>query len=292
MKKNISLVFVFLLTLFFVNGFFINDSAFAEDDGTLGAWSATSPLNVERISSVVVAGDGFLYAMAGISDAGSGRDRLKSVEVAEINSNGTLGSWEETSFLSFPRVDGSGTVYNGYVYYVGGWNLGRGHLRDVEVAKIITEGDDKGKLETWKPTSSLNVARAHAGVVAYNGYLYAISGENGEWTSEYAEILDEGQLGPWQRTTPMNKGRREFAMVEYNGYLYAAGGYYDGNLLDSVERVKVKTDGSGELETWMPATPLPTARRWVSRMGVASNGFFYVLGGVSDSGVLMTYPKS
>ena len=73
----------------------------------------------------------------------------------------------------------------GYIYAVGGDSTGV-RLASVEKAAINTDGT----LGPWSFTSTLNAKRSVPGVVANNGYLYAIGGWDGTHYSsvEYAQI--------------------------------------------------------------------------------------------------------
>ena len=66
--------------------------------GELGPWSYTTAMNTERhMGNGVVAYNGYIYATGGTfwSDG--------SVEYAQLNTDGTIGTWIDTSSMSGPR---------------------------------------------------------------------------------------------------------------------------------------------------------------------------------------------
>jgi len=81
-----------------------------------------------------------------------------------------------------------------------------------------------GTVGSWNPTSSTQISRRGHGVATYNGYLYAVEGNDN--TVEYAPLNSDGSVGTWQYTTPVPANQADYyvATVAYNGYLYAAGG--------------------------------------------------------------------
>lgn len=67
------------------------------------------------------------------------------------------------------------TVYNGYVYALGGYN-GTSYVATTEYAPINANTPSLG---TWTATTSLAAVRSYPGVVVYNGYIYAVGGMSG-----------------------------------------------------------------------------------------------------------------
>ena len=67
--------------------------------------------------------------------AGSNFDE---VQVAPINSDGTLGAFTATNPLPSTRQGSTSVAYNGYLYVIGG--LDSSHLDDVQVATINADG--------------------------------------------------------------------------------------------------------------------------------------------------------
>jgi cathepsin K len=186
---------------------------------------------------LVAPGNGYVYAI-GPWDA---------AEYAPINPDGSLGDWEFTTAMSTDRQGVAAVAPgNGYIYAVGGGPNGTDGLDTVERAPINVDGT----LGAWEVlTSTLVYPRAWHNVVAYDGYLYALSGYEGhQYTSytstEYCEIYANGTLGPWQELDATVNHTRDMAgAVAYNGYVYIAGGE-DWNIGsdDTIEYAQINPD--------------------------------------------------
>ncbi len=119
--------------------------------------------------------NGYIYAIAGTT----GDTDLSSVEVAPVNSNGTLGAWTQTTWLPRARDLTTSVVQNGFIYVIGGEIGSSTFLNDTEVAPI----NSNGTLGSWVTTTTSNsfVSGGGNGItghssVAYNGYIYRIGG--------------------------------------------------------------------------------------------------------------------
>jgi uncharacterized repeat protein (TIGR01451 family) len=186
---------------------------------------------------LVAPGNGYVYAI-GPWDA---------AEYAPINLDGSLGDWEFTTAMSMDRRGVAAVAPgNGYIYAVGGG--GTSAVTTTERAMINVDGT----LGAWEVlTSTLVYPRAWHNVVAYDGYLYALSGYEGhQYTSytstEYCEIHTDGTLGPWmQLDATVNHTRDMAGAVAYDGYVYIAGGE-DWNIGsdDTIEYAKINADGT------------------------------------------------
>ncbi|HUD07257.1 MAG TPA: hypothetical protein VMR34_05200 [Candidatus Saccharimonadales bacterium] len=181
-----------------VNGY-CNGAQYAQinSNGTIGTWNYTegstnngtsyvSGFTQPRVNFAAVAYNGYLYIMGGSSDS-SGNDcdvngYCNGVQYAQINSNGTIGTWNYTSFFAQPRSDFAAVAYNGYLYIMGGLSDSSGNdcssgdfCNGVQYAQI----NSNGTIGTWNYTSFFAQARYALSAVAYNGYLYIMGGESG-----------------------------------------------------------------------------------------------------------------
>ncbi|MFQ5853246.1 MAG: Kelch repeat-containing protein [Candidatus Binatia bacterium] len=102
----------------------------------------------------------------------------------------------------------------------------------------------------WKETSPLSTARSGAAVVAFNDVIVVIGGVDGKKflkTTALARIQENGSLGPWQDGPPLNEPRGFFDAAVHNGSIYVVGGGngpYGKNLLRTVEKTRIKSDGT------------------------------------------------
>jgi len=198
-------------------------------NGVPGAWtqisSGSGTLNTARYGQSSVVYNGYVYVIGGYN---SGNTALVSVEYAQLGSNGVPGAWTQISSgsgaLNTARGVHSSVVYNGYAYAIGGFDASSNYLSSVEYSQLGSNGIPGA----WVTTSRLSIARTGHTSVAYDGYIYAISGESspGTNTIEYSQIGSNGALGVWTISpNSLNATTRRYhSSVVYNGYVYAIGG--------------------------------------------------------------------
>ncbi|MCL4392958.1 hypothetical protein M1145_02360 [Patescibacteria group bacterium] len=192
------------------------DYAPINTNGTLGAWTSTTPLPTATQNATSVVYNGYVYEIGGSNSAGTD---LSIVDYAHILSNGTIGSWITTTSLPIANHGATSIVYNGYMYEIGG--SGFGNTVDYTII------NSNGTLGSWIATTSFPVTTMYATSVEYNSYVYEIGGESGSGfitTIDYAPILSNGTLGTWVATTPLPIAIFIATSVVYNGYVYEIGG--------------------------------------------------------------------
>lgn len=263
-------------------------------DGTVGAWSTTTPMPAGRTYPATVAYNNRLYVYGGYN---SGTAALDSVIYATINSDGTLGSWTNASNNMATGVCRFGwTEYNGYLYAAGGAygtvasncaNTSLNLLNTVQYAPILANGD----VGAWTTSgSAFTSARKDPGFAIYNGYAYLSNGTyDGNSThyrdTQYAKVGSNGDIGSWttsaqQPSTPAYR----FAFRAYNGYLYMSGG--TNNLAGTLYAPIL---ANGDIGPWRSSTSQMSPGRW-SQGFVLYNGYAYYFGGndanagLSDTG--------
>lgn len=262
-----------------------------------GNWMATQNLStVENASSATA--NGYVYVLGGMTNATTGSSTATtSVQYAKINSDGSLGTWSTTQALPSARYYATQTaaVYNGYIYYAGGYDNTGTRQSTVYYAKL--NGD--GTVGTWNTTTSLGSggpgAVAEGETVAANGYLYYIGGNNGASdlaTSYYAKINADGTVGTWTSTgltLPSNLG--DFQAVVANGYIYTIGGWAGGGgSTNDIFSAKLNSNGtlSGTGANWY--TPSNATSNSLPGAGlndmsaVVANGTLYIIAGSTTGG--------
>lgn len=153
-----------------------------------------------------------------------------------------------------------------------------------------TSEPEKVWISGWKETSSLNTQRAGAATVLHDGYIYVIAGVDGRnflRSTEYAKINPDGTLGTWKAGTLLHEERGFTEAVIRNGFIYVVGGGNGPNgqnLLRSVERAKINSDGSlGEWVQEAHQTVLPRRCTKVSLIGEVLYSFGGFGGTLLDS---------
>lgn len=104
------------------------------EDGSLGEWHFTSPINIARYDGYAVAYKDYIYFVGGYDGKS-----LKEVERAKVLDDGTLSPWEIVSELSIARNAAPAFVYDNKIYSVGGSNNGR-YLSSIEGAVLTEDG--------------------------------------------------------------------------------------------------------------------------------------------------------
>ena len=164
----------------------------------VAGWKPQAGLNVARAGAAVVKAGSNIYVLGGVD----GRDFLRSVEVTQINKDGSLSPWRLTRSLNEERGFFSAAVDQGYLYAIGGGNgpYGKHLLQSVERAKIQADGS----LGPWKTLASqLALPRRCVKVLIKGKRIYALGGFGGTLLDsvESAAILAHGTLGPWRLET-------------------------------------------------------------------------------------------
>ncbi len=254
--------------------------------------------------------NGFLYSIGGNYDTNS--KSINTVSYAAINtSNGSIGSWTVGSTLvgGVGLSNFGGTVYNGYLYVIGGAQQGGVGISTIQYALICTGnnagqggcGSTAGSVGTWTAsTSSTNFGtasnapqRVSFAAVAYNGYMYAMGGSGtnpNTFQSDvvYAPILANGDLGSWSPTTSLPNAGSTVAAL-YNGHIYVGMSCTIGNRILGPGGCTATTSliigtisPSGGISSWT-TTGTPTYSTLGSLNGnpgfVAANGYLYVIAG-------------
>ncbi|HGX93488.1 MAG TPA: kelch-like protein [Candidatus Tenderia sp.] len=257
------------------------------DDGQLGPWHDTAPLQQGRFYNAVIAHNGYLYAIGGgTGELGEGNYPLNSVERAKIQADGSLGPWQFEADLGTARRGLKAVIHGNNIYAIGGYS--GIFLKSVERATILPDGS----LTPWKEEKHKSIIDRYIHSAAiYKDNIYLLGGHmrNPQSTSygdvEISRVNLNATLQPWQiEPRPLLTSRLVAEAFVLNNYLYMAGGHSGGERLTSVEMSRLKPDG--HLGPWKATTPLPTPR---SAYAVATNKHrVYVLGGAGHGQPLNT----
>lgn len=232
-------------------------------NGTVGAFTATTSLPSARQSHIMLALNGYLYAVGG-----SGAE----VQRAPINLDGSLGAFNPTT----PLLNGvlshhTAVVSNGAVYVLGGYD-GATPVVAVSVARVNTAG----AVGSFAATTPFNNARYGHTSVASSGFLYVAGGFAGAYfdTVQVARINANGTVGAFTATSPFATARRYHTSVTHNGNLYVIGGF-NGTARNDVQVARINADGT--LQPFTATASFTGARS--QHASVVYNGFLYVIGG-------------
>lgn len=275
-------------------------------DGSLGSFSTTTALPANRVDTMSVVANGYIYAIGGAT-VNTGGNAVTTIYYAKLNADGTIGSWL-TAANSLPqaRKNGGAVVVNNYLYILGGENTSA-RTRTTFYAKLNADGSVGG----WKcesngtgndcgtaPTTVNNqipfVSSNQAATVA-NGYIYLVGNDNGVANPDigFARPNSDGSLGAWAcqgavgclaggpgngNTLPL--GVRGNTAVALNGYLYSIGGSNTGGSGYQSVTYYAKLNSDGSTGSWAQSSiNLPDVRAWFGYGGATSNGYIYAIGG-------------
>jgi hypothetical protein len=224
-------------------------------DGTLGAtWidstsgaTQNAPLpsarayhamvEADSTNSPVAAGSAFVYVIAGQLGNADTPGGTSTVYLGTFSlANGNITGWATTSPLPIALVAPAATVYNGYVYVLGGLQTSGTPISTVYSAAIQADGT----LSAWTTApvaSDYPMAISFGQITGFGGNLYAIGGGTGAATdpnsvasptplndAQFAPVSN-GSVGAWTTATgKMNKGREKFILWKAFGQVIVAEG--------------------------------------------------------------------
>ena len=178
-------------------------------DGTLGSWQQTSSLARESFQGRAVVFGNHIYSVGG---AGADPAHPPTVQIAEINPDGSLGTWiESPSQMSIGHADMATLVHDGQIYVIGG---GLHSVYTSVVERSVINAD--GTLGAWQLETPLPEIRAGHGAVVLGTRLLVLGGHLAEYGANKTTtvlsswINPDGSLQPWQEdeSLPSPAGNR------------------------------------------------------------------------------------
>ncbi len=255
------------------------------------AWAATTPLPAERgfsagavansfNSQVPAAAGGYVYVLGGLDTAGTAQ---ATVYYAQVNSDGTLGTWGTTTALPHELYGHGATVFNGRFYVAGGNDATGNPTAGVYSAAINADGT----LGSWSALPTLPVAVAYHQLLAAGGTLYVLGGTSssgvdptahtrsaGASDTVYYSVIDvaNGALtAAWATTSSMIKVAEKKTAVAIGATILTSGGLFgatNANSFQSGEESYATVSADGTVTSFGGATGSKTIN------SVASNTFF------------------
>ncbi len=264
---------------------------FAEPPVTVN-WKETSSLPDTGLTShAAVVLNGYVYCIGGRTPTAS--QAADPVYYAPINSDGSIGAWQETTDLPLPLAAHGATAVNGRIYVWGGWSDG-GYPTKNECYYITPNPD--GSLPAAWTTSSVTIPDGEGqvqmdafgrGMLAFNDTLYIINGERNNGTNSdqcyYSRLTAGGDYGSWQTTssTPDASWFHGVAIIEgtTEDYLFRVAGNYRGTNENGMWRTTVNADGS--LGSWERDPADTPQARYEHMCAVVDNEYIFMIGGLN-----------
>lgn len=213
-----------------------NDVQYApiNTNGSIGTWASAGTFTNARYGHDATINNGYIYIMAG-NDNGT---YYNDVQMAQIQGDGSLGSWTTLTPFNNPRYGIDSFVYNGYLYVVGGYN-GVSYYNDVQYAPIAPNGH----VGAWQATTTFTTARYVHTALAYNGYMYVLGGNSGS----YLNNVYYAPMSIMSRKATYSK------VLNFGTNSKITGVSYTGNLIDGLQNIRYRfANSAGTFPTTAP----------------------------------------
>ncbi|QQG40700.1 MAG: hypothetical protein HYV37_04060 [Candidatus Levyibacteriota bacterium] len=223
----------------------------------------------EMVGYATAAVNGYVYITGGYYSS--------AVYAAKVNDDGTLGQWSTVSSLPKQLHNHTATVYNGFLFVVGGMANDGTTQSAVYAAKV----NDDGTLDQWTTLTSLPQPRYTHATVAIKGYLFVTGGLYGSFskdTTYSAKITINGDsvsLGDWTETTKLSIPLYYHSAAAANDYIFIAGGNDNSGWIKTVKSAYVNSDGT--INAWQTLTDL--SYPGVMSNSAVSGNYLYVTSG-------------
>lgn len=277
-------------------------------------WYTDTALTSIRSDAAAVAYNNRMYLIGGRSTSGT---PVNTVQIADINPTGTLGSWTTSTALASNVYGHGAQVYNDRLYVIGGANtVGGAPQATISYNKI----NSNGTLNTWITTTSLPAGRIAGGgnfTTVWGGYLYSSGGcaaVNGSGycttvasDTNVASINADGSLDIWNAVGSLTSQRIGASLVAWRDKIYHIGGCSAQNttsgdcnlsMLDTIVFGSINGDGDASTVGQSSASGtapcsgvsptgcnLPGTANIGNMLTAAfiNNGYLYVIGGCTNN---------
>lgn len=246
------------------------------NDGSLGAWSTGTPLPVAITNSSAILTKNRVYLLGGLNNGVSST----AVYSAQINSDGTLGTWSIISNLPIAINATNAIITKNRIYLIAGHGT-----------KLIysSQVNSDGTLDAWVNAGELPVALHLGSVIVTKNRIYYIGGATtvtAQSTVYTATINSEGLIGAWSTSTalPGNIYNAITFVTKNTVYVIAGSTTNSATVVASVYKAPINSDGT--LGTWTTGTSLPAG--FCATSGVIINNKIYTFGGWTGSTPIST----
>lgn len=196
------------------NTVFVSPQLNSGGDIPAGSWTSQTPFNVARDGLTAIAYANNIYVLGGHD----GTNYLSDVQYAQINADGSIGSWSYTTSLPRNVSDADGFAANGYMYIFGGKQSDIRCTTNTYVAPIsanttISSGNKPTGLGQWFQTNErFSAERANLAAVYHDGKAYLLGGSCGSLQGGGGTVVMQDDFDPaldssmWTSTTGMSVG--------------------------------------------------------------------------------------
>ena len=231
-------------------------------DPTTDIWTDAEPMSSPRSYAGIAVVQNKLYITGGHV-----RTIVGTVESFDCKSR----KWNNIASMNYARKCHSAAVVEDHVYVCGGYSISE-NLNSVE---RYSPADN-----TWTMMPPMTKYRYGAGVVALEGKLYIMGGEDNSYN--YLDTVEEfdTKTKTWSESAPILSTRSIFGAAVLNGKIYVAGGYNGSSTMNSVECYDPQTN------KWQYVQSMLECR--VGFGLVAVMGKLFAVGGRNNDGISKT----
>ncbi len=208
--------------------------------GGISNWTVENSIPVGLRDHTVVTGTNTIYVLGGQD----GANIYDEIYYADINTDGSLGTWQTASVTLPTELWGHTAVYcNGYIYVAGGSSsaTATSALNTVYYAKVLADNT----LSSFGTTAVLPQTRNGHSMVTFGNEIYIVAGfANGGPKSNtvyQATSGNNGTLGAWSSGTALPVTISNHSSVIMNGLITVLAGESGGTLSNSVYYADINT---------------------------------------------------
>jgi hypothetical protein len=253
-------------------------------DGTLGVWSEAAKLPVAIAGMGVAVTHGEVILTGGYFSA--------KTWTADIQADGSLGTWTAGPVLSKELFHTAAAVYGDFLYVVGGLTGTALDTTTDDVQRSAIAAD--GTLGAFQTVAHLPYTLSHHVLIIDGATLYVIGGQTGNPNDnsgtphrevQIAALAADGSLGAWTQGPDTPEGYSTSAGVVHDGFMYVVGGIVDATMDESggvatANVLRTTVAGPGMLGAWAvdKASKLPAARSHVHQVPLLGSHLYSVAG--------------
>lgn len=257
-------------------------------DGTLSPWIEISILPKRLIWHSSANNQNYVYVLGGFLDnIGGITANVNDVFGANINPDGSIGSWQSLTPLPQNLSLGAAVVVGNKIYFAGGNNLPTFTVNSTFTNQNIYSANinpTDGTIDNWVVAGLLPERLIGFGFMEINNYLYVFGGNNSSGQSYHvarAPLGADGSVGVWEELAPFPSGNFRFGVTRAGNTIVSAGG--NGGIL--VYTSELNPDGT--LTPWQLDPNLLPYSNCCSPL-VSWNNRVYFVGGHDNVNYLNT----
>jgi N-acetylneuraminic acid mutarotase len=265
-------------------------------DGSLSeGWKVSNVKINQRWGLTVPVSNSYAYVIGGCTSGASPSGCTTRTDVIQTfqiynNDSGTPAGYSNTSNIystNQQRIGASAAMMNGRLFVAGGCTGATDCTSPVSTVSSAPV-DANGTVGTWTDQAALPQARGWGKLVALNGSLYYIGGQDSANTAQstvYFTTPSGGTVTSWSSASnALPQARSKFGVASWNGRIYVVGGLNAaGSPTNTIYQTPQLFSGGNISSAWLAtSTTLPVARSGLASVAYANN--LYVFGGIDTNG--------